>query len=87
MEQDEKYTHPAEYQDTRRVSTATAFQEGQDRPHIDHNVEKKLVLKLDLYIAPIVMILYLIAFLDRYSLSRLRKLTSDPTSVTPTSKV
>jgi hypothetical protein len=33
--------------------------------HIDPKEEKKLLLKLDLHIAPIVMLLYLIAFLDR----------------------
>jgi hypothetical protein len=87
MEQGEKYVHPTEDEDARRVSTATTYQEGQNGLQIDHNVEKKLVLKLDLHIAPIVMILYLIAFLDRYSSSSPRKLTSDPTSATPMSKV
>jgi hypothetical protein len=87
MEQDEKYAHPAEVEDARRTSTATALHKGQDRLHIDHKDEKKLVLKLDIHIASIVMILYLIAFLDRYSSSSPRKLTSDPISATPTSKV
>lgn len=32
---------------------------------IDHVAEKKLVKKLDLYIVPIVMLLYLFSFLDR----------------------
>lgn len=32
---------------------------------IDHVAEKKLVRKLDLYIVPIVMLLYLFSFLDR----------------------
>ena len=33
---------------------------------IDHIAEKKLVRKLDLYIIPVVMLLYLLSFLDRY---------------------
>ena len=32
---------------------------------VDHVAEKKLVRKLDLYIVPIVMLLYLFSFLDR----------------------
>lgn len=32
---------------------------------IDHAAEKNLVRKLDLYIIPIVMLLYLFSFLDR----------------------
>lgn len=32
---------------------------------IDHAAEKNLVRKLDLYIVPIVMLLYLFSFLDR----------------------
>lgn len=34
---------------------------------IDHVAEKKLVRKLDLYIIPVVMLLYLLSFLDRYT--------------------
>ena len=34
---------------------------------IDHVAEKKLVRKLDLYIIPVVMLLYLLSFLDRYA--------------------
>lgn len=33
---------------------------------IDHDLERKLVRKLDLHIVPIVMLLYLFSFLDRY---------------------
>jgi hypothetical protein len=33
---------------------------------IDHHAEAKLVRKLDLFIIPIVMLLYLFSFLDRY---------------------
>jgi predicted class III extradiol MEMO1 family dioxygenase len=32
---------------------------------IDHVAEKRLVRKLDIYIIPIVMLLYLFSFLDR----------------------
>ena len=32
---------------------------------IDEAAEKKLVRKLDLYIIPVVMLLYLLSFLDR----------------------
>lgn len=32
---------------------------------IDHDAEKKLVRKLDLHIVPVVMLLYLLSFLDR----------------------
>ncbi len=32
---------------------------------IDYMAEKKLVRKLDLYIIPVVMLLYLLSFLDR----------------------
>jgi hypothetical protein len=32
---------------------------------IDHAAERRLVRKLDLYIVPIVMLLYLFSFLDR----------------------
>ena len=32
---------------------------------IDHVAEKKLVRKLDLHIIPVVMLLYLLSFLDR----------------------
>lgn len=37
---------------------------------IDHVAEKKLVRKLDLYIIPVVMLLYLLSFLDRYVVIR-----------------
>ena len=32
---------------------------------VDHVAEKKLVRKLDLHIVPVVMLLYLLSFLDR----------------------
>ena len=34
-------------------------------PEIDRAKEKKLVRKLDLHIVPVVMLLYLLSFLDR----------------------
>jgi hypothetical protein len=53
--------------DARKSTSGTLVGESTERKlHIDHNEEQKLLLKLDLHIAPIVMILYLIAFLDRY---------------------
>lgn len=39
---------------------------------IDHVAEKKLVKKLDLYIVPIVMLLYLFSFLDRVNIGNAR---------------
>lgn len=33
---------------------------------IDHQFEKRLVKKLDRHIVPIIMLLYLFSFLDRY---------------------
>ena len=35
-------------------------------PEIDPVKEKKLVRKLDVHIVPVVMLLYLLSFLDRY---------------------
>jgi hypothetical protein len=39
---------------------------GRQLDGIDPLFEKKLVRKLDLYIIPVVMLLYLLSFLDRY---------------------
>lgn len=36
-----------------------------DLPAIDRKKERQLVRKLDLYIVPVVMLLYLFSFLDR----------------------
>lgn len=36
-----------------------------DLPQIDAEAERKLVRKLDLHIVPVVMLLYLLSFLDR----------------------
>ncbi len=43
-----------------------AKMEEVDMVEIDHVAEKKLVRKLDLYIIPLAMLLYLLSFLDRY---------------------
>jgi len=47
------------------MSGATVGLGSEQLLYIDPQEEKKLLLKLDIHIAPIVMILYLIAFLDR----------------------
>lgn len=39
------------------------------QPEIDRAKERKLVRKLDFHIVPVVMLLYLLSFLDRYSIS------------------
>ena len=39
-------------------------------PEIDPVKEKKLVRKLDFHIVPVVMLLYLLSFLDRYIYAR-----------------
>ncbi|KAL8817190.1 MAG: hypothetical protein Q9223_003927 [Gallowayella weberi] len=41
-------------------------------PEFDHAAEKKLVRKLDLYIVPIIMLLYLFSFLDRVNIGNAR---------------
>ena len=38
---------------------------GFEALEIDHVAEKKLVRKLDLHIVPVIMLLYLLSFLDR----------------------
>lgn len=45
-----------------------------DLPVIDKAKERQLVRKLDLYIVPVVMLLYLFSFLDRLVFSFLRLL-------------
>lgn len=39
--------------------------DGQPQQHIDPEMEKKVVRKLDRHIVPLVMALYLLAYLDR----------------------
>ena len=48
----------------KRGSTPPRGYEGGD-PEIDRVKERKLVRKLDLHIIPLVMLLYLLSFLDR----------------------
>ncbi len=47
--------------------TLTEEKRGYDgsHPNIDPAKERKLVRKLDLHIVPVVMLLYLLSFLDR----------------------
>lgn len=45
-------------------------EQGSPFVEIDLAAEKKLVKKLDFYIIPIVMLLYLFSFLDRYGQGR-----------------
>jgi hypothetical protein len=72
MKHNEKLTSSPENgsEQVRKLSSsATIGGNSETNLHIDGKVEQKLLLKLDLHIAPIVMLLYLIAFLDRYSLA------------------
>jgi hypothetical protein len=46
-------------------TTATAETLDNDLPAVDKAKERQLVRKLDLYIVPVVMLLYLFSFLDR----------------------
>jgi hypothetical protein len=69
MEHNEKLTSAPENgsEQVRKLSSsATIGGSSETNLHIDGKVEQKLLLNLDLHIAPIVMLLYLIAFLDRY---------------------
>ena len=43
-----------------------------DAVEIDHDAEKKLVRKLDCHIIPIIMLLYLLSFLDRINIGNAR---------------
>ena len=45
---------------------------------VDYAAEKKLVRKLDLYIIPVVMLLYLLSFLDRSETLDLTRLCLEP---------
>jgi len=68
MERNEKHMDMGEEENVRpSISGATVNGGSPERNlYIDHKAERKLILKLDAHIAPIVMLLYLIAFLDRY---------------------
>ncbi|KAL8721888.1 MAG: hypothetical protein Q9225_001524 [Loekoesia sp. 1 TL-2023] len=54
------------------LSPESASQDAIAPPEIDHLAETKLVRKLDLYIVPIIMMLYLFAFLDRVNIGNAR---------------
>lgn len=52
------------------IGTAAAMEEdmvaeAEARLHIDPNEEKKLLAKLDLFLMPVIMLVYLCCFLDR----------------------
>lgn len=68
MEHNGKLTTSPEngHEHVRKLSSSATIGGTSERNlYIDGKAEQKLLLKLDLYIAPIVMLLYLIAFLDR----------------------
>ncbi|KAL8943064.1 MAG: hypothetical protein Q9211_001117 [Gyalolechia sp. 1 TL-2023] len=54
------------------VSKESVSEEAVAPPQIDHVAEKKLVRKLDLFIIPIIMLLYLFSFLDRVNIGNAR---------------
>jgi len=66
MDYDERFRNRKKRENVRKTSSATTLRDGQERVHIDHEVEKKLVLKLDFHIKPIVMMVYLITFFDTH---------------------
>jgi hypothetical protein len=66
MDQSEKETVAQGGEHLRMSTSGTIVDDGSEHNlYIEPKEENKLLLKLDLHIAPIVMILYLIAFLDR----------------------
>ena len=60
---------PSEKPRTSPPADSKAYEGG--RIEIDRVKEKKLVRKLDLHIVPVVMLLYLLSFLDRLSHSNI----------------
>lgn len=56
----------------RNVSHHSSQKYDPETLEIDHAAEKKLVRKLDLYIIPVVMLLYLTSFLDRVNIGNAR---------------
>ena len=64
---------PFKYTIDEKGAVAPAGYEGGS-PDIDPAKEKKLVRKLDAHIIPVVMLLYLLSFLDRYVLISLRRI-------------
>jgi hypothetical protein len=66
MDRTEKEAAAQGGENLRMSTSGTIVGDSSERNlYIEPKEEKKLLLKLDLHIAPIVMILYLIAFLDR----------------------
>lgn len=70
MDQNEKLPVTSDNDNARKFSSATTVGgSSETNLYIEHKEEQKLLFKLDIHIAPIVMILYLIAFLDRCAYS------------------
>jgi hypothetical protein len=68
MDKNEKIEFIPEAENVRKSSSGTTIGGVSERNlYIDRKEELKLLFKLDIHIAPIVMVLYLIAFLDRYN--------------------
>jgi hypothetical protein len=65
MDKNERKSLTDEGKVRKSMSGATVGLGSEQLLYINPQEEKKLLLKLDIHIAPIVMILYLIAFLDR----------------------
>ena len=80
---------PSDNEKVRKSMSGATVGDGSEQSlHIDPQKEKKLLFKLDIHIAPIVMILYLIAFLDRFRfVQRNVLISSDLISDTPMFKV
>ena len=47
--------------------SAGELRDDEEQLDIDKELEKRLVRKLDVHIIPIIMLLYLLSFLDRYA--------------------
>ena len=65
MDKDTKMNTTDDEKVRKSMSGATFGVGSEQNLDIDPQDEKKLLFKLDIHIAPIVMLLYLIAFLDR----------------------
>ena len=65
MDKTERKSLTDEEKARKSMSGATVGLGSEQLLYINPQEEKKLLFKLDIHIAPIVMILYLIAFLDR----------------------
>lgn len=65
MDKEEKMNNTDDEKVRKPISGATFGVDSEQNLDVDPQDEKKLLFKLDIHIAPIVMLLYLIAFLDR----------------------